>query len=308
MKKMSKPILFFGSGPVAAESLRLLAQDFIVEGVITKPRPPHHKGEVPVITVAERLGLPIGTVTNKFTLDKLIEKQTFVSQVAVLIDFGIIVSQKVIDAFPFGIINSHFSLLPEWRGADPITFAILSGQKQTGVSLMRLVEAMDEGPILGFGTYTIDRNTTTPVLTQDLIKLSHELIVHILPDYIRGQIVPHAQNDKAVATYSRKLTKEDGQIDWTKPAEIIEREIRAYLGWPGSRTSLAGMDILITKAHVVEAQAGKPGQRIVQGKQLIITCGKDALAIDMIKPAGKKEMSIEAFLAGHRARLNQDPS
>lgn len=305
MKKMSQPILFFGSGPVAAESLRLLARDFVVEGVITKPRPPHHKGDVPVVAVAEELGLPIWSVTNKTTLDQLMAQHSFASQVAILIDFGIIVSQKVIDTFPLGIINSHFSLLPQWRGADPITFAILSGQKQTGVSLMLLVEAMDEGPLLGFGTYNIEIDTTTPMLTAHLIQLSHELITQIVPDYVQDKIMPQPQDHKVPATYSRKLAKEDGLIDWHKPAAAIEREVRAYLGWPGSRTSLAGKDVIITKTHVVDAQAGEPGKISVDGKQLRVVCGEGALSIDMLKPAGKKEMAIDAFLAGHLGRLNQ---
>ncbi len=232
-------------------------------------------------------------------------QHSFASQVAILIDFGIIVSQKVIDTFPLGIINSHFSLLPQWRGADPITFAILSGQKQTGVSLMLLVEAMDEGPLLGFGTYNIEIDTTTPMLTAHLIQLSHELITQIVPDYVQDKIMPQPQDHKVPATYSRKLAKEDGLIDWHKPAAAIEREVRAYLGWPGSRTSLAGKDVIITKTHVVDAQAGEPGKISVDGKQLRVVCGEGALSIDMLKPAGKKEMAIDAFLAGHLGRLNQ---
>src|SRR5687768_10593623 len=132
MNKKSEPIVFFGSGPVAAESLRLLAQDFTIEAVITKPRAAHHKGDVPVLTLAESLGLPTETAYDKKSLDKLFETKAFKSRLGVLVDFGIIVSQAVIDYFPFGIVNSHFSLLPEWRGADPITFSILSGQKETG--------------------------------------------------------------------------------------------------------------------------------------------------------------------------------
>src|SRR5678815_2818348 len=114
MKKMSEPIVFFGSGPVAAKSLELLAKDFSIEAVITKPRPAHHRGEVPVLDLAAKLQLPIHTVTNKKTLDELIKTNPFSSDIAVLIDFGIIVSQDAIDYFPLGIVNSHFSLLPEW--------------------------------------------------------------------------------------------------------------------------------------------------------------------------------------------------
>src|SRR6185295_10299303 len=123
MKKTSEPILFFGSGPVAAASLDLLRTDFEIEAVITKPRPPHHRGDVPVLALAEQADLPVLTAQNKAELDRLIERHSFQSKIGILIDFGIIVSQKVIDAFPLGIVNSHFSLLPKLRGADPITFS-----------------------------------------------------------------------------------------------------------------------------------------------------------------------------------------
>src|SRR5687768_5450622 len=124
MTSIDEPITFFGSGPVAAASLRLLAEDFTIEAVITKPRPAHHRGPVPVIELAEELGLKVYTAGNRRELDELFTGNPVRSSLAVLIDFGIIVSRQIIDYFPLGIINSHFSLLPEWRGADPITFAI----------------------------------------------------------------------------------------------------------------------------------------------------------------------------------------
>jgi methionyl-tRNA formyltransferase len=302
MKATSKPIVFFGSGPVAAASLELLSEDFTIEAVVTKPRPAHHKGDVPVIRVAESLGLPVHTVTNRRTLDELIEADPFQSKVGVLIDFGIIVSQKAIDYFPFGIVNSHFSLLPEWRGADPITFAILSGQKATGVSLMLLVQAMDEGPLLGYGVYEIAADETTPHLTDGLIKLSHALLVAIVPDYLEGSIVAQPQTTKIEPTYSRKITKEDGVINWQKTAAQLDREIRAFLDWPKSKTTLAGRDIVITRAHVVNA-SGEPGKVAIQNKALIVFCGENALEIDTLKPAGKQEMTGQAFLAGYKQFL-----
>jgi methionyl-tRNA formyltransferase len=302
MTKISKPIVFFGSGPVAAESLELLAHDFTIEAVITKPRPPHHKGDVPVIRVAEKLGLPVFTVTNKRTLDELVETHRFKSDLAILIDFGIIVSQKAIDTFKLGIVNSHFSLLPEWRGADPITFSILSGQNITGVSLMMLVPAMDEGPLLGYGVYELSPTITTPELTHDLIELSHALLKQIIPEYMEQRIVAQPQTDKIEATYSRKLTKDDGIIVWNKTAEQIEREIRAFIEWPKSRTTIAGKDAVITKAHVLDL-SGKAGTFTVHEKQLVAFCGEKALAIDSLKPAGKQEMTSQAFLAGHKHLL-----
>jgi methionyl-tRNA formyltransferase len=302
MKKTSKPIVFFGSGPVAAESLRLLAKNFNIEAVVTKPRPAHHKGDVPVIRVAEELSLPIHTVTNKRTLDELIDTNPFESTIGILIDFGIIVSQKAIDYFPLGIVNSHFSLLPEWRGADPITFAILSGQQTTGVSLMMLVEAMDEGPLLGYGVYGLSETVTTPELTAGLIELSDTLLTTIVPDYMEGLIAPQPQTAEIEATYSRKLSKDDSIINWQKPAENIEREIRAFIEWPKSRSTIANREVVITKAHVIDL-SGVPGTFNIYDKQLIAYCGDKALVIDSLKPAGKQEMTGQSFLAGYKQFL-----
>src|SRR5690349_11528911 len=123
---MKKPsFVFFGSGPVAAESLQLLMQNFSVEAVVTKPKPAHHRGAFPVLEVAEKFALPVYTVSNRSELSELINGKPFASKLGVLIDFGIIVGRDVIDYFPLGIINGHFSVLPQWRGADPISFAIL---------------------------------------------------------------------------------------------------------------------------------------------------------------------------------------
>jgi methionyl-tRNA formyltransferase len=304
MKKISEPIVFFGSGPVAAEALRLLARDFNIEAIVTKPKPVHHRGNFPVLTLAKEHNLPILTASNKSELDSLFTTSPVTSRLAILIDFGIIVPQTIIDYFPLGIINSHFSILPEWRGADPISFAILSGQEQTGVSLMLLVEKMDEGPLLGYGEYTMPPDITAPQLTDYLIKLSHALLVKEVPRYLgkESKTAPQTITGRQVS-YSRKLTKQDGVIDWHKPAEQIEREIRAYIEWPKSRTTLAGKDVIITKAVVASHQPSvdaKIGQAfVIPDKQLVVQTGDGVLIIKRLKPAGRQEMAGEAFLQGY---------
>lgn len=304
----AKPrVVFFGSGPVAAKSLRMLADHCKIEAVITKPKPDHHRGSFPVIDAAEELKLRVFTVSNQRELDALMVKKPVQSQLGVLIDFGIIVSKTTIEYFPLGIINSHFSLLPEWRGADPITFALLSGQRTTGVSLMLLVEAMDEGPLLAQTSYDIPKHATINSLTSDLINLSDWALKKIIPLYISGETKPMPQETVTIAasktpTYSRKLTKEDGVIDWSKSAEQIEREVRAFLGWPKSQTTLASKETVITQAHVTN-ESGEPGTIVVKDRQLIVNCGEKSLVIDELIPAGKNKMTGEAFLAGHRHLL-----
>lgn len=304
MKSTSKKLVFFGSGPVAAESLSLLAENFEIEAIITKPRPRHHHGSVPVLDVAARLDIKTYTATNKNELDAIFEKAKLTSQLGVLIDFGIIVSRKVIDYFPLGIINSHFSILPQWRGADPITFAVLSGQKITGVSLMLLVEAMDEGSLLAYGEYEMPADITTPKLTDELIKLSDALLLDTIPSYRAGHIQPVPQSITGLEiSYSRKLAKQDGEIDWNKPAEQLEREVRAFAIWPKSYAKLKQLEVVITRAHVSKA-IGKPSEIKIEGKRLMVCCGQQALEIMELKPAGKPAMTAQAFLAGYAKQLS----
>lgn len=294
MTKMSKTIVFFGSGPVAAKSLELLAKNFTIEAVVTKPKPAHHGGNFPVIDLALQLNLPVLTVSNKTELSTLLATEPFVSELGVLIDFGIIVGQDVINYFPLGIINSHFSLLPEWRGADPITFSILSGQQKTGVSLMLLDKGMDTGQIITQKSLAIAPQEAADSLTNKLIELSDQLLNEYIPKYISGSVKPRNQSHPDRATYSRKLTKEDGIMDLSKSAAELEREVRAYQEWPKSVTRLAGKDVIIVAAHVAK-EAGP--------RELVLKTCQDLLIIDRLKPAGGKEMTSEAFLAGHKQLL-----
>lgn len=310
MTQKSKTVIFFGSGPVAAACLELLVAHTPVEAIITKPIPPHHKETAPVIELAKRLGIPYATPANKLELSKLFMTKPFGAPLGIVIDFGMIIAQDVIDYFPLGIINSHFSLLPEWRGADPITFSILSGQETTGVSLMLITAGMDEGPILAYGEHTITPSTTTPELTHSLILLSDGLLREELPRQFSGESQPIDQlaaarsaGFSAEPTYSRKLTKADGVLDWSKPAAVLEREIRAFIEWPKSRTTLGTVDVVIMSAIVSEKQFGVSGVVHIEHNELYVACGKGSLQITSLKPAGKNEMPAKAFLAGYANRI-----
>ena len=292
--------VFFGSGPVALKSLELIFPYIDLEAIITKP--------ATVREMEARFpGTTVYSVENKASLNELVENHHFKSSLGILIDFGIIVSQQVIDAFPMGIINSHFSLLPEWRGADPITFAILSGQKQTGVSLMLLVAGMDEGPLLAQSALEIQPTTTTPQLTDSLIELSARMLQEIVPEYLDGHVQPQPQTTASLLgdmapSYSRKLAKTDGKLDWQKPAKTLEREVRAFVEWPHSYTVIAGKEVIITAARAVDAVL--PTSQIAVTKHTLrIGCGVGSLDIERLKPAGKKDMTAAAFLAGYGRQL-----
>lgn len=290
---MSKTLIFFGSGPVAAASLLSLADNFPIETVITKAVPKHHKGIAPVEELAKKRGLKLLFANNNEELDALFTEQTFSSQIGVVVDYGVIISQKVIDTFDLGIVNSHFSLLPQWRGADPITFSILSGQEKTGVSLMIIEPKLDTGKLITQTVLQTDlRTETTPSLTDKLITLSNRLLIEYLPRYMSGEITPKNQPHPDRATFSRKLTKQDGILDFTKSATELEREVRAFAGWPKSHMMLFGRDIIVTKAHVRDSPETK----------LDILCGDGTyFSIDeLIGPSGRT-MSGHAFLNGYAA-------
>ncbi len=297
MNQISETIVFFGSGDVAARSLALLAANFNIEAVITKPQPEHHKAQFPVLAIAEKLGLKILTTAGKQELTNLFANNPVESRIGVVIDYGIIMPRAVIDRFEFGIVNSHFSLLPQLRGADPISFAILEGDDQTGVSLMLIVEELDEGELLDQRSLEI-HDDDTPNLTTRLIELSDQMLLEALPRYISGEIKPYPQAETGVS-YSRKLTKADSQLDWQKPAEVLAREVRAYKGWPRSRCLLGTQGVIVTEAHAALG-TNVPGTIWLADKELGMNCSEGVLIIDKLIPLGKKEMTAHDFLLGYK--------
>ncbi len=300
--KTSSSAIFLGSGPVAARSLELLLKHTEIEAIITKPRPPHHRGEVPALELAQAHQLKVFTVESKKQLDNLLSQQKFYSDYGILIDFGIIISQKAIDSFNLGIVNSHFSLLPKLRGADPITWSIINGNNKTGVSLMLIDQGMDTGELLAQSSLKIDQKETTASLTDKLINLSDKMLKNKLPLFLDGKIQAYSQPNQDQATYSRKLDKTDGMINWEEPAKLIERKIRAFLDWPQSRTKLGDIEVIITSARVIDSN-GKPGEYKITNDELIIYAGEQSLSIQTLKPLGKKEMPVKAFLAGYKSKL-----
>lgn len=291
----SKKLVFFGSGPVSRASLEALyKKGFDFEAVITKPRLAHHRGPVPVLDFVEKNKVPYYTPQNKQEVADLFSKQKFTSPMGLVVDYGIIISKDVIDSFPKGILNSHFSLLPEWRGADPITFAILSGQTETGVSLMLINKNLDEGMLISQEKLPIKSDYDAPELTQKLVELSSKMLNRDMPPYLDCKINPYPQPDQT-PTYSRKLVKEDGILDWAKPAEQLEREVRAYAGWPRSVTRLFGHKIIVTKARVAKQPASQE-----KDDALIMRANPGWLEItELIAPSGRK-MSGADFLRGYR--------
>lgn len=292
MKKTSKTIIFFGSGPVAAASLEYIAKHFNIEAIITKATPPHHKGIAPVEELASSLNLPILFSNTKQDLDNLFDAHKFKSEIGIIVDYGVIVSQKIIDNFRLGIINSHFSLLPEWRGADPITYSLLSDQTKTGVSLMIIRPELDTGRLIAQEEITISPSYTVHDLTSKLIELSNKMLAKYLPLYINGEITPYEQPNQDKASYSHKIHKLDGIIDSKKTAKQLEREVRAYYGWPGSQLVInSKTKIIVKKAHISNKKETPIDVLCSDGRYLVID--------ELIAPSGRR-MSVNNFLNGHK--------
>ena len=299
MKKTSKTIIYFGSGELAAKSLELLSQDFKFEAVITKPKKNDMQKNLPVFDVANKLNIPVYFASTKSGVDDIFKNNSFKSKLGLLIDFGIIISKEVIDKFKLGIVNSHFSILPEWRGPDPITYTILSGQGTAGVSLMKIVEKMDEGPLLSYREIDIDNKITAEDLTEDLIHVSHRLINDTLPGYLDDKIelIDQVLTGKIIS-YSKMIKKDDGIVDFKKTALEIERQIRAFFTWPKTRFVLENTDIIITKAHVSQKQGKQGIFFITEDGSIGFYCTEDSVIIDEMIPAGRKKMSSKDYLIG----------
>lgn len=306
---MSKRILFFGNERLAtgvttaAPALQdLIAHGYEVAAVVVAQSPlgaSRRARPLEVALIAEQHGIPLLSVSNLQDSTTLQQLAAYQAQAAVLIAYGKIVPQAVLDIFPRGIINIHPSLLPLHRGSTPIESVILDGDHETGVSLMQLSSKMDAGPVYAQEKIVLTGRETKQGLADQLASLGVELLRQHLPRILDGSLTPHAQ-DETQATYDAQIEKEDGVIDWTKSAERLEREVRAYFGWPRSRTKIGYTDIIITASHVAEG-SGQPGDLwLGDGKALGFYTGNQILVIDKLIPTGRNEMTATAFLAGYK--------
>lgn len=303
---MSKKILFFGNERLAtgvtttAPTLRALVEaGYEVAALIiaqSDSKPSRKKRGAEIIEVAAEHNIPVLSPADLTQAKD--ELQAFDAKAAVLISYGKIVPQSIIDIFPKGIINVHPSLLPLHRGSTPIESAILNGDKETGVSLMRLSEEVDAGPVYAQSKLTLYK-LTKQMAADTLTAWGIELLLRHLPSILDGSSAPPAPQYEALATHDKLIKKEDGIIDWYKGAEQLERELRAYAGWPRSRTVIGGKEVILTKARVLDS-IGPPGNIKTENGELVAFCKWGALQIESLIPAGKKEMTAKAFLAGYK--------
>lgn len=303
-------VVFFGTAPLGIPCLEALvrAPACEVAAVVTQPDRPRgrdrHLQPTPIKAAALARGLPVLQPARCREAPFLDQLRQLRPDLIVVVAYGQLLPPALLEIPPHGCLNLHASLLPRHRGAAPIQWALLEGDPETGVTLMKIDAGLDTGDILARVATPIFPDDTAPTLHDRLAALGAALLVQTLPDYLAGRLTPQPQPPTG-ATYARKLTREDGRLDWSRPAAELERRVRALIPWPGAFTYLpvAGRRVLlkIWAAGVVPAAEGAPGIVLAaDAAGLVIRCGTDALRVAELQREGGRRLRAAEFLAGHR--------
>ncbi len=278
-----------------------------VVAVITRPDQPRGRGQKPqsseVGAVAAHHAIPTLKPTRIRTPEFLAELKAFAPDLLVVAAYGRILPNDVLAAPRIMPINVHASLLPRHRGASPIEGAILAGDRETGVTIMRVVEQMDAGAMLHRRAIPIADDETTGTLKCKLAELGAEALLEALEKLRRGELKETPQ-DESLATYTKIITKADATIDWLKPAAQIERTTRAYDPWPVARTTFRGIDLMIYRARVVASGSdAQPGNIVSVAPNPIVQCGDGALELLEVQAPGRKRMPAGDWARGRRLAM-----
>jgi methionyl-tRNA formyltransferase len=252
---------------------------------------------------ADARGIPTyqpKSVRNSEALEML---ASFEADLVVVTAYGKILPSAILTAAPLGCINVHASILPRYRGASPITQAIIAGDAQTGVSIMQLDEGMDTGAVHSQRAIPIAPDDTCATMSIKLAELGAKLLLDTLPAILSGESQPQGQDD-TLATHAPLLSKEDGRLDFSQPASVLERRIRGYSPWPGAFTTFGEDRVLVAKATLADG-SGEPGVIIGTSKRGIqVACGQSALLLEEVRPAGRKLMPAAAWSSGRGPKIN----
>ena len=287
----------------------VLRDGFEIVTVITRPDKPAGRGKEIVYSPVKQLALSQeihvwqpGSLKRQENIESLAAYQADLYIVAA---FGQILPQAVLDLPRYGTLNIHASLLPKYRGVSPISEAILQGDTETGVTIMLIDAGVDTGPILLQRAIPIAEDDTTGSLTLKLAALGASALLEVLPLWVQGKITPQPQ-DERFASHTHMLHKEDGKIDWNRPADVLARTVRAFTPWPGAYTNWGNKLLKIISAHAVqsdtgsEAGAGTVSLRKENDLQtLTVVTGKGLLIVEKLQLEGKKVMSSDEFLRGY---------
>ncbi|MCL4257559.1 MAG: methionyl-tRNA formyltransferase [Anaerolineales bacterium] len=305
---MPTRIVFMGSPEFAVPSLQALAgwAEAELVGVVTQPDRPAGRGRQltppPIKTLAQQLDLPIiqpERLREKAALQQL---QAWAPDLIVVAAYGQILRPAVLDLPRHGCVNVHASLLPRWRGASPIVAAILYGDAEAGVTIMRMDPGMDTGPMLSKRSIPIKPEDTAGTLSDKLSVLGARLLLDTLTGYLAGSIQPQAQPEEGV-TLAPLLDKSEGMLNFDEPAELLARKVRAYNPWPVASLPWKGGPLRVLRAHATAvADSGRMGvgSRIVLDGLPAVVTSQGALVLEHVQPPGKKPMSGRDFLQGAR--------
>lgn len=307
-----------GSPDFALSALRALRENYPVVGVVTQPDRAAGRGRElkppPVKMLALEFGIPAIQPEKLREPEAMEQLRAWAPDIIVVAAFGQILKQDALDLPQLGCINVHASLLPRWRGAAPINAAILHGDEETGITIMKIDAGLDTGPILTQRSVRIKPDETAASLFKTLSRLGADLLLETLPGYIAGEIVPRPQAEQG-ATYAGMLKKKEGQLDFSSPAVELERKVRAFNPWPGTYFDWGAGRLKVHRASPSSSastsstrrfRAGyspgekRVGERIVHNGLPAVGTSDGVLVLEEVQPPGKKRMSGKAFLAGAR--------
>jgi len=311
MKKNKQyKIIFMGTPQFSVPILSGLIDNYDVVAVVTQPDKKVGRKQKIVPSPIKELALE-----NKIKVlqpERVKSNTAFIERIKdlspdliVVAAYGFILPQELLEIPKYAVINVHASLLPKYRGPSPIQTVILNGDNQTGVTIMLVNAKMDEGDILSQQQADIADNETFVSLHDKLSILGAHLLIDTLPKYLNKEISPQKQDDKK-ATYCKLITKEDGRIDWSQPAQKIERQVRALNPWPGTWTEWDGRILKISAVMLnpVEVSA-EIGEVFKYDNKLVVICGKGALQIEKLQLEGKNSMTAKEFLNGYPSIIKQ---
>lgn len=306
-------IIFFGSDDFAAENLqRLLAEGFSVAACVTQPDRPAGRGLKvifsPIKVIAQEHKIPVFQPDDLKDAKFLDALRSFQADLFIVIAYGKILPSAVLDIPKIFCVNVHGSLLPKYRGAAPVNWAIIKGEKETGFSLIRMNTKMDAGEIIVQEKMNIGPDETSQTLRERMAKQSAICLCRTIKDIADGKFSLTKQDEKAV-TLAPKLTKELGQIDWQKPAGEIHNLVRGLLPWPGAYTLYKGRTVKLLQTQKVGTVptylvAGKPGSIVLIDKSgILVATGQGPILIQKIQPESGKPMDAYSFAIGHKLTL-----
>ena len=297
-------IVFIGAGEIGVPTLQaLLKSAHEVVGVVTQPDKPVGRSQLieppPIEKALSGTKIPVlqpARIKDRHAIEEI---RALGPDAIVVMAYGQILPRGVLEIPKITCLNLHASLLPRWRGAAPVQAAIAAGDRSTGITVMYMDEGLDTGDTLLQRIINILPSDTGGALHDRLAGVAPETLLESLDLLAKGK-APRTPQDNSLATSAPKLKREDGKIDWSEPAEVIERKIRAFNPWPGAFMKLDGRNLKMFSASVVDL-SGKPGEILRSEKQLVVAAGKGALSLGEVQLEGKRRMTASEFLRGHHA-------